>query len=445
MKKQLTIRSKITLWYSILVVGIVTALICYTYFAMTNMMTDMEEQAIMDDSKRGLSTIHYSGGALSVDEAHIDMDIIFALYDAEGEMVFSNIPKSVALSSDFHYEYIKADNVGNNTWYVYDSEVINDGQKIGSIRVIRRQSFYNEILYQFLFVMGTFVPIYIIAAVIIGYFLVKKAFRPLDEIAQTAIKISAGDFSQRIGISTNDEIGVLSSAIDDMLGLIQSTLQKEKQFASNASHELRTPLAVIMAHAEEALYGSKTEEEYRKALYMIYSQSKEMSEMVARFLNYARNKEKTVHLEKTNLSATIESVIDEMRVVHPNFEIVGNVQSNVSMMADQMLMARLVMNLLDNAIKHGRPDGRAVVTLIDYKNGILIKVEDNGKGIAKRDLDNIFKRRYTSLGNDAGHGLGLSLVKWIVNMHGGTITARSKPGHGCTIEIRFSIQKYGVS
>ncbi len=440
MKKQITIRSKITLWYSMLTIALVVVMMVYLYFAMNSFMSGLEKQALVSDSQYGLSTIHYADGKLSVKDSHINTDLLFSVYDDAGNEIYNTIPRGVTLQKNFHYETITSEKTGDKLWFAYDVPVLYNDEQVGSLRVVRTQTYYTGVLYELLLVLGTFVPIYIACAVIIGYLLVRRAFRPLDSIHETALKISAGDMSQRIGITSNDEIGALSSTIDEMLGLIQSSFQKEKQFATNASHELRTPLAVIMAHAEDALDGKKSEAEYREALYMIYSKSKEMSDMVTRFLDYARNKEKTMQLEKTNMSATIMSVIDEMRAAFSEFEIIGNIQENVYMMADQMLIARLAMNLLDNAFKYGKKNGRVIVSLTKNKGGITLRVEDNGKGISRSDIDRIFHRHYSSQSKEKSYGVGLSLVKWIVNIHGGTISAKNRPGHGGLFEIHFPTQ-----
>ena len=437
--KSLAIRTKLTIWYSLIFIILVSVMMLYIYITMYNIIMNEEKQALISDSEYALTTIIYDNNVLLVDDIHIDTDTMFALFDTEGHIVFNNIPRGVDLSYLFMDDTFRTVITGDDrTWSMYDSYIKSHGKVIGGIRVMRLQTYFNDVLNELLVVMGTFIPIYVLMSIVIGHFLAKKAFRPVDNIIKTAQRIGSGDLTQRIGITSKDEIGRLSQTIDNMLERLQAFFEREKRFASDASHELRTPLAVIMALAEDALHSQKTEDEYKLALYSIYSQSKDMSGMVTQLLSFARNKENNINLEKTDLSMVINSVVDEMRIVFPDFEIISNIQPGVFMLADQMLMARLFMKLIDNAVKYNYEDGHVMVSLTENKKKISIRVEDNGRGIEKKDIELIFDRHYTTHPDEKrGSGLGLSIVKWIVNVHYGVISVKSEVGCGSTFEISF--------
>lgn len=230
-----------------------------------------------------------------------------------------------------------------------------------------------------------------------------------------------------------------------MLENLEAAFNREKQSASDASHELRTPIAVIMSHAEDALSGTKKESDYKETMEIILRESQKMGRMVSQLLMLARGYEGKykLEMEDMDLRMLIKNVAEEMRerTLRSDIEIYLNLDNNVRIKADQTLITQLLINILGNAVKFSKKNGWVKVTLQKEKNSVRILIEDNGIGMSKEDLSNIFKRFYRADRVRTGEGtvLGLSIVKWIVGLYNGNITVNSELGKGTIFDIELNI------
>lgn len=434
--RNISVRSKITIWYSALFVAILIIMMGLIYTSMDAFMEQMEEHAIMADSDIAAGVVEYRQGQLMVDDSNVDTDLLFAIYDLDENIIYNNKPRGLSLDPKKEYGVIRTVQRGDMAWDFYDARITENGVQVGSVRIVRSRTFFGNILYELLLVMATLIPIYVAAAVLGGRYLVQRAFKPIDDVRNTARKIRSGDMSQRIDIRIDDEFGAMSRSINDMLEHIEESYAREKQFSADISHELKTPLAIIIAHAENALHGKKTEGEYREALQTIHDESKDLAVMVNDFLKYSRLMEKKIETEKTDFSMVVSGVVQEMQVLHEDAAIQADMENNIIITADQMLLTRMVINLLDNAIKHGYGGGRIKIKLYRSNEQTVLSVINSDKDIEQKDLDEIFKRRFTApKRNEKGYGIGLSVVKWIVDMHGGSITAERIDKHGVEFKV----------
>ena len=280
-----------------------------------------------------------------------------------------------------------------------------------------------------------------------GYLLTKKALKPVRQITAAAERIGSGsDLSQRIDLHNADrEMMELSQTFDSMFSRLEKSFDAERQFTTDASHELRTPTAVIIAQAEYALQHAKADEK-DEALQKILAQAKKMSRLLAQLLMLARADANKIQfeIEKFDFSELAEIVLEETEqlAADKNITVKSNIEPGVEVDGDQTLLMRLLLNLLDNAVKYTGEGGKVAFTLRKTANSVICAVRDTGCGIAPKELPKIWRRFYQSDGNrgQSGAGLGLSMVQWIANLHGGTVSVESTPGEGSTFTFTMPLK-----
>ena len=279
------------------------------------------------------------------------------------------------------------------------------------------------------------------SCVIIG-----RSLRPLRRITESAREITDGsDLSRRIQLSPGrDEVHELADTFNDMMGRLERSFDAERQFTSDASHELRTPVTVILAECEMAEKMPEDTEAVQESVTEIHKQARKMSELIGKLLAYTRLEQGTrrIDREELDLSGLVEDVCEEQRTVAArNIKIECEASPDVLVNGDVALLISLVQNLVTNAVKYGKDGGHVWVKVYSEGSKACVSVRDDGIGIGKEDLACIWNRFYQAdrsrSDESRGIGLGLSLAQQIARLHGGRITASSRPGEGS--EFIFSM------
>ena len=292
-------------------------------------------------------------------------------------------------------------------------------------------------------------PLLIAVALLVGYSITRRAFLPIEEIRQTAETIGAdGDLSARISTErTQGEIRQLADTFNEMFERLETSFERERQFTSDASHELRTPVAVITAQAEYALLPDATPEEQKEGLEVVLEQAKKMSSLISQLLLLARadSGKQQLTMAPTDLSLLASMTAEQCQELaeQNGIRIDCEIAPDISVEGDQTSLMRVFLNLIENAIQYGRPGGFVQVALSAEAGFAVCRNTDAGIGIAPEHLSRIWQRFYRvdPSRNPSGSntGLGLSLVKWIVEAHHGTITAESQADRGSCFTFRLPL------
>jgi two-component system, OmpR family, heavy metal sensor histidine kinase CusS len=289
------------------------------------------------------------------------------------------------------------------------------------------------------------IPLVIVIACAGGAWLSRRALKPVDEIARAAHAIRIENLSGRLPVpATGDEIARLSQVLNEMLERLESAVKTLSQFVADASHELRTPLAVIRTTAELALRRARSPEVYRGSLQEIAAETERMTQLVEDLLTLARSDTGTVEMPRAplDLRKIVQEVCEEMRGLAELRRIrietsLGD--DTLTITANRAAVHRLVMVLLDNALKYSRDSEPVRIWAEAADSQILLTIEDSGIGIAPADLPHIFKRFYRAdrARSDGGYGLGLSLAESIARAHGAEIEVHSREGEGSRFRVNF--------
>ena len=294
--------------------------------------------------------------------------------------------------------------------------------------------------------MTYIVPLALCIAGIGGWFLARQSLSPVVSMADRARQIGVENLSERLPVANRrDELGHLAETFNELLGRLEASLAMQRQFMADASHELRTPVATMQTAAGVALQKDHREEtEYRETLQIIEQQTTRLSRVVDDMFTLARADAGNVPVRMTPmyLDEVIDEVVRASRVIasRRNVSIEPLTVPSAAFTGDEDLVRRMIVNLLDNAVRH-TPTGTTVrVDLDTTDTGYAIAIRDQGPGITPDNRAHIFERFYRAdparhHGSHDGAGLGLALARWIAHVHGGDVVLARTSTSGSTFVI----------
>ena len=444
--KKLSIKLKVTLWFTLMMILISSASLFFIIYISEKNVNESISIKLSDAVEDSFKEIDYRFGKIDIDD---DLDyynegVYLAVYDSKGKLLYGRLPSSFDRTLPFSYGEVRTINDGDHTQYVLDRIWdAGKGNKVtvrGVLSAMGSENAFDTIIKFAMIIL----PVLTILAATVGYFITKRAFKPVKQIAESAEAISNGDdLTKRIGLGNgNDEIYLLASKFDMMFDRLQSSFENEKRFTSDASHELRTPLAVIMTQCEDALDSQKSEEELREALNIIFEKSKDMASLLASLLTLARADRGHLKLlkERLDLSEICQMVSEEAEIMgtDKNISVKTDIQENIFIEGDQTMIIRMLMNLCENGIKYGRENGILEISLKSENEKAVIEIKDDGCGIEEKNIEKVFERFFREEeARTGGSGLGLPLAKYIAKAHGGDIYAESIKNKGSKFKIEL--------
>jgi heavy metal sensor kinase len=279
-----------------------------------------------------------------------------------------------------------------------------------------------------------------------GNFIIRTALKPVKSVVKTAKDISADDLSLRIESGRRqDEIGELVETFNDMISRLEESVKKIKQFSGDVSHELRTPLTIIRGEIEVLLRKERNKEEYKKTLESTLEEAAYLERIIddLLFLSRIEALERKEFSNSVKLDEILLNVVESQGLAAKK-KGVGldiNLVEPVEIKGGEILLERMIANIVDNAIRYTHPGGRVEVALEKKNGSITLLVQDTGTGIPEESLRLIFDRFYvvdkSRSKETGGLGLGLSIVKRVADSHGGTIEVKSEVNQGTSFLVRF--------
>jgi two-component system, OmpR family, sensor kinase len=276
-----------------------------------------------------------------------------------------------------------------------------------------------------------------------GWWISSRAIRPVENISAAALKISAGDLSQRINTAeTESELGKLAMVLNATFARLESAFAQQKQFASDAAHELRTPVSVILTQTQTALGRERQASEYKQTVEACQRAAQRMRKLIGSLLELARMDAGQEQMKRLRFDFS-KTIADCVELVRPLAE-----QSGVKILTefppieitgDAERLGLVITNLLTNAIQYNHESGEVKVAT-KLENGMaVLTVRDTGQGIPAEDLPRVFERFYRAdKSRSSGNaGLGLAISKAIIAAHGGSIDVSSEENIGTTFTVRL--------
>jgi heavy metal sensor kinase len=289
------------------------------------------------------------------------------------------------------------------------------------------------------------IPAMMLVSALGGYWVSRRALRPLDRLTTAVQSISIGNLSGRLPIgNTRDELQRLAVTCNGMLSRLEDSVSRIQRFTADASHELRSPISFMRMVAEVALRNPQTDEESRELFEAILTESAQASSLLEEMLLLARadSREADLRFEPVDLADVLDEVHERVRTLaeakhqHFTMRLAGSARVN----GDRSSLRRLMWTLMDNAVKYTPPGGRIELSLETRGPEAHVTVRDTGIGIPQEMLSRIFERFFRADPSRAqmeGSGLGLAIAKWIADMHHAVIAVESGEGRGSTFRVVF--------
>lgn len=288
-------------------------------------------------------------------------------------------------------------------------------------------------------------PIVLLVLFLIAQFIAGRSIKPINSIITTSNAITNDNLKSRIELPRNkDELFILSQTINNLLDRIENTIEREKQFTSDASHELRTPLAVIKGTLEVLIRKPRNTEEYQQKINFCISEVDRINNLVDQLLLLARfeNQKQTLNIQKVNLNQCIEDTILRFKnkAEKRNITVIQNYSKDYFVDTDNYFFSIILNNLISNALKYSKDNGRVEIVIEKVKATTIIKVIDDGIGISSTELSKVFNSFYRTTNSNnlteiKGTGLGLSIAKRLCDILAIEIEIFSKENVGTTLKL----------
>jgi signal transduction histidine kinase len=267
---------------------------------------------------------------------------------------------------------------------------------------------------------------------------------PLREMVAAASAMARGDYTRRVTATSRDEVGELARAFNSMAAELDEVDRIRRDLLANVSHELRTPIGALRAKLENLVDDVETADP--AALKAMLRQVERLGDLVEQLLDLSRLESGAVPLERTRFTAAtlVEHVVDEWRTQAEirDIHVEGAVEpATLELHADEQRLHQVLANLVANAVRHSPRGGRVLVRATAVNGLARLEVSDDGPGIPPEEAERVFERFYRSdqarSSKDGGSGLGLSIARWIVDLHGGRIRAEQVEPHGCRMVVEL--------
>jgi len=381
---------------------------------------------------------------------------LFQVCDQDGQWLYRSVPlesNNVPITAPrilaaSRFETLR---VQDQSLRFYSARIVVNGQPY-TVQVAAPMHEALEALDRFRLLLLFATPLLLIAASTGGYWLSRRALAPVDEISRAAQRISIENLADRLPVTeTGDQLQRLSETLNAMFSRLEASVRRITQFTADASHELRAPVSLIRTTAEVAIQRrDRAAGEYFEALEEILEESERTSQVVDSLMLLARADSAKDILELVSVDAgnVIREAAEQGEKLARNhgLEFAASLPDDpVLIQADGDALRRALLILIDNAVKYTVQGGFVRVKLETDKRFAIVSVSDTGIGIAEPDIVHIFDRFWrvdkARSREQGGAGLGLSIAKWVVEMHRGSIEVQSELGKGSTFYVQVPLSQ----
>lgn len=458
-----SIRFRLALWYTVLVAltFIVVSAIVSAYLNRT--LSSALDQSLVNESRWITSRLEKRTAHMESDEkirgeifehaAFHPVKEYIEVRDAEGNIFYRSPNLGDGDTLAHHLRLARGQNsvmTSVQSFRKHDIRMIIERTSLGTVYLAMPTESITAAGDQLVRIFAWMFPAVVLAAVIIGNYLARKSFSKISQVVETAKRITADRLHDRIPEhDTKDEIGEIISTFNAMISRLDISFGQMRQFSADASHELRTPLTVIRSQLETALNSKISQTELKKIIANCLDESMRMSDIIENLLLLAKADagQDIIRLEPVDLQALIHQTYEESVIIASQKEISVKLEdpADVTVLGDAQRLRQMMLNLIDNAVKYNRVQGAIALSLQRQNGSVVISVSDTGCGIPSDAIPYIFDRFYrvdpARNREHGGAGLGLSIVRWIVQAHGGTISVSSSLKGGSQFQVTLPIHE----
>ncbi len=327
---------------------------------------------------------------------------------------------------------------------LYHQPMVREGRVIGVVQVGQSMQSLESTLRR----LQTIYLVSIAGALVVGgmvsWFLIRLGLRPIVQMSHTTERIAqSGDMQERLAyVGPQDEIGHLASTFNLMMKRLETAFDAQRRFVADTAHELRTPLATILGNVDLLVRYGEDPQRRRQALASIKREGERTARLAAHLLLLAQaDVGQKLQLRPMELDEVVLEVYEQAQTFANSTSILLNQCQFTPMLGDPDRLKQVLLNLIDNALKYTDPPGRVSLSLACEGDQAVLTISDTGRGIPVADLPHVFERFYRVGGTDrdggSSTGLGLSIVKWIVEEHGGAVIVDSAIRKGSTFTVRL--------
>jgi heavy metal sensor kinase len=454
MKRPFSIRFRLTAWYAAALAAGLAAFAFAIWLSMRQSLLRDVDQMLVDDAQGVEKFANHEIGEPGVKLAE-ELDEYFHAYPRGTFLLVQNSSGSIRYVSVEPFPFQANEMSGrlletrqwNRRNYRVLSKTIHVGGQPCEVLIAVSLEGAERVLSRLALLLLALSPLIVIASAVGGAWLSRRALKPVDEITEAARSIRISNLSERLEVPrTGDELERLSETLNDMLARLESAVKSLSRFTADASHEIRTPLSIIRTTAEIAVRRSRTAESYRDALNEIVVEAERMTQLVDDLLFLARCDSESVEMQMKalDLAALVRTVCKEMQPLAETCAIEFGCTAPPEPLfinANDLAVRRLILVLLDNALKYTPAGGGVAVTLNREGDRVVLEVSDSGPGIPADERALIFERFYRTpearIKVQTGSGLGLSLAAGIAERHGARIQVETEEGRGSRFRVTF--------
>ena len=472
-----SLRVRLTLWYSALLALFLLVIALAGYFIFERSASQRTDADLAQLADAFLVTLHaelqdqnesagVSSAARQAMLEHRFRDHWFAILDDKAEVVATSPAPTDSDSEKFiSFDRIDARKIqlllsaantqarafrsipGPRSGYRGFAERFAANGQSYTLVILRSLHSQQEMLEEIRATFAWLIPLAIFLAAAGGYFLARKSLEPVAAMSAQASRIGAANLSDRLTVrDSDDELGQLAQSFNLLLDRLERSFEQQRRFMADASHELRTPAAILRGEAEVALsQPSRRAEEYRESLAILLQEARRLAQVVEDLFTLTRADAGQYAIAASNfyLEELVNDCVHSIRALAlgKKVALAAEPMEECPILADEGLLRRMLLNLLDNAIKYTPEGGRVTVSCRRHGNEYALSVSDTGTGIPADLQARIFERFFRAdkarLHSDqnGGAGLGLAIARWVAEAHNGRLELSQSDSRGSAFTV----------